>query len=142
MRILTILYFSFLITAISCQKQNLHPVPSIAFNTNININLPSYSGLQNIGGFAYIPNIGSKGVVVYRKTLDEFMAFDRHSPSEGGQDCDPLVIDPENSLILMDLCSGAKFNIIDGSIIEGPSDFPLRGYRTIFDGAYTLNISN
>jgi nitrite reductase/ring-hydroxylating ferredoxin subunit len=126
----------------SCQKQNLHPVPNIAFNTNININLPSYSGLQNIGGYAYVPNIGSKGVVVYRKTLEEFMAFDRHSPAEGGNDCDPLILDAENSLLVVDVCSGAKFSLIDGSIVEGPSEFPLRMYRTVFDGAYTLNISN
>jgi hypothetical protein len=140
MRISLLILFVWILAS-SCKKQALHPVPTVAFNTNININLPSYSGLQNIGGFAYVPNIGSKGVVVYRKTLDEFMAFDRHSPADGGQDCDPLVIDPDNSLILVDLCSGAKFNIIDGSIIEG-SEFALRGYRTVFDGLYTLNISN
>ena len=66
---------------IGCRR-NLHPVPDIPFNVNINVNLPSYSGLQSIGGFAYVENAGVKGLVVYRRTMDEFVAFDRMSPAQ------------------------------------------------------------
>lgn len=126
----------------SCNKQKLHPVPSIAFNINININLPSYSELQNIGGYAYVNNIGSKGVVVYRKSLDEFVAFDRQSTADGGIDCDPIEVDEENPLLVNDVCGTSQFSLFDGSIITGPAEFGLRGYMTIYDGGYTLNISN
>lgn len=126
----------------SCKKENLHPVPSIAFNINININLPSYSGLQNIGGYAYVNNIGSKGVVVYRRSIDEFVAFDRQSTADGGLDCDGVEIDEENTLLVNDVCGTSQFSLYDGSVVNGPAVFGLRGYQTIFDGVYTLNISN
>lgn len=127
---------------LSCKKDNLHPVPSIAFNINININLPSYSGLQNIGGYAYVNGVGSKGVIVYRRSIDEFVAYDRQSTADGGLDCSGVEIDEENSLLVNDVCGTSQFSLYDGSVVTGPAEFGLRGYLTIFDGAYTLNISN
>ena len=138
------LFFFLLLTSIvfACKKDNLHPVPSIPFNINININLPSYSGLQNIGGYAYVNNIGSKGVVVYRRSIDEFVAYDRQSTVDGGLDCGPVEIDEENSLLVNDVCGTSQYSLFDGSVVTGPAEFGLRGYLTIYDGAFTLNISN
>lgn len=133
---------SFLLLISSCNKNKLHPVPNLPFNVNININLPSYSGLQNIGGYAYVDNYGSKGVVVYRRSIDEFVAFDRQSTADGGQECGGVEIDEENTLIVNDVCGDSQFSLYDGSVIQGPAEFGLRGYQTIFDGTYTLNISN
>jgi hypothetical protein len=123
-------------------RRNLHPVPDIPFNVNINVNLPSYSGLQSIGGFAYVENAGVKGLVVYRRTMDEFVAFDRMSPAPGGDTCAPLYVDPNNMLILLDSCTTSRFSLFDGSLIEGPAEWGLRGYRTMWNGVNILNIQN
>lgn len=124
----------------SCRKNKLHPVPSIPFDISININLPTYSALTGVGGYAYVDG-GSKGIVVYRMNTYEFVAFDRHSPANDGECAKPLENDEENFLILRDSCSGATFSLIDGSPVSG-SDFGLRKYITVFDGNTNLRIYN
>ncbi len=131
-----------LVSSFSGCRRNLHPVPDIPFNININFDLPSYSGLQSIGGFAYVDNAGVKGLVVYRRTMDEFVAFDRMSTAPGGDTCGPIYVDPDNMLILLDPCTPSKFSLFDGSIINGPAEWGLRGYRILWNGLSILNIQN
>lgn len=132
--------FVLLLSAFSCNKNKVHPVPSIPFDVTININLPTYSGLTGVGGYAYV-EAGSKGVVVYRRNMNEFVAFDRHSPANEGECGQPLVTNENNFLQLDDLCSGATFSLYDGSPISG-SEFGLRMYVTSFDGGANLRIYN
>jgi hypothetical protein len=140
-RIVLLVFFAFSLSTLGC-KRNLHPVPDIPFNININVNLPSYSGLQSIGGFAYVDNAGVKGLVVYRRTMDEFVAFDRMSTAAGGDTCTPIYVDPDNMLILLDPCTTSRFSLFDGSLIQGPAEWGLRAYRTIWNGMDILNIQN
>lgn len=130
----------FLACGSSCKKKPLHPVPSIPFDITININLPTYSNLTGVGGYAFIEG-GSKGIIVYRRSIDEFVAFDRHSPADDGDCKDPLVPNEGNFLELDDVCSGAKFSLYDGSPISG-SNFGLRMYTTWFDGSSNLRVYN
>ena len=62
----------------SCRDNN-NGIPLVNVDKEINITLPSYSSLAVVSGWAYVSG-GSKGLIVYRKTLDEFVVFDRHSP--------------------------------------------------------------
>lgn len=125
----------------SCRKNRNHPVPSIPFDITINMSLPTYSELQGVGGWAYVSG-GSRGIIVYRKSYDDFVAFDRHSPAEGGADCPtPLTPDSNNFLQLNDACSGATFSLYDGSPMSG-SEFGLRQYQVVWDGNYALRIYN
>lgn len=127
--------------ASGCNKQNTHPVPNIPFDVTINITLPSYSELIGVGGYAFV-NAGSRGVIVYRRGIDDFVAFDRHSPEDQEGTCiNALYPDSNNYLILVDECSGAQFSLYDGSPISG-SEFGLRSYATIFDGNSSLRIYN
>ena len=140
-RLFVLSIFASTIAFLGCRR-NLHPVPDIPFNININVNLPSYSGLQSIGGFAYVENAGVKGLVIYRRSMDEFVAFDRMSTAMGGDTCAPLYVDPDNLLILLDPCTESKFSLFDGSLIQGPAEWGLRGYRTIWNVANILNVQN
>lgn len=124
----------------SCKKNKNQPVPSVSFDISIYINLPSYSNLESIGGWSYASG-GSKGLIIYRKSIDEFVAFDRHSPANDGTCDQPLEVDSSNFLQLNDICSGAKFSLLDGSSISG-SDIGLRQYQTSWDGSYILRIYN
>jgi hypothetical protein len=126
---------------ISCKKNSTHPVPSIPFDVTINLNLPSYSELNGVGGYAFVA-AGSKGVIVYRRGIDEFVAFDRHSPADLEGSCaTPLTPDVDNFLVLNDICNDAKFSLYDGSPIQN-SDFGLRQYVTVWNGSDQLRIFN
>lgn len=141
MKLLFILLLAGFTVSSSCRKNNnLNPVPSIPLDINININLPSYNALTGVGGWAYVEG-GSKGIVVYRRSIDEFVAFDRHSPANDGTCEQSLVANEDNFLQLDDLCSGATFSLYDGSPLSG-SDFGLRMYLTFFDGSDNLRIYN
>lgn len=125
----------------SCGKQPIHPVPYVPFNQSINLNLPSYFSLAGVGGYAYVTG-GSRGIIIYRRSLDEFVAFDRHSPADPDALCEePLYPDSENFLVLKDSCNSATFSLFDGSPITG-SSFGLMQYATNFDGNSILTIYN
>jgi len=141
MKVRIILCCMLLLGFSSCKKNKNHPVPNIPFDITINLSLPSYSDLNGAGGWAYVAG-GSRGIIVYRKSYDEFVAFDRQSPADGGADCGTaLTPNADNFLQLDDACSGAKFSLYDGSIISG-SDFGLRQYQAMWDGSNLLRIYN
>jgi hypothetical protein len=124
-----------------CGKNNANPVPNIPFDLTIDINLPSYNALTGVGSWAYV-NAGSRGVIVYRRSIDEFVAFDRHSPVDISGTCaEPLYPDQDNFLVLIDSCNNATFSLYDGSPISG-SDFGLRMYQTFYNGTNLLRIFN
>lgn len=125
----------------ACNKSNSHPVPNIPFDFTIDITLPSYSSLMGVGGFTYVTG-GSRGIIIYRRSIDEFIAFDRHSPQDPEGTCAlPLYPDNDNFLILIDSCSTATFSLYDGSAISN-SEFGLRQYQTVFNGSNILRIYN
>jgi hypothetical protein len=133
--------FAALLFVISCNKNRNHPVPSSPFDISINISLPSYADLQGVGSWTYVSG-GAKGIIVYRKSYDQFVAFDRQSPADGGADCaTPLTPDSTNFLQLNDICSGARFSLYDGSPMSG-SDYGLRQYQVVWDGNFMVRIYN
>ncbi len=143
MKVNIILFLTTIFILIACNKNKQHPVPYFTFDSNINLTLPSYSSLQGVGGWAYIPGAGSKGVVVYRQGVNTFVAFDRHSPAEDGFDCETgLVTDDDNFLILNDPCSNARFSLYDGSPIDGDTEWGLRSYLTQYNGGDILRVYN
>ncbi len=134
--ILTLILFS-------CGRNDRHPVPYYQFDVNINLNLPTYQPLTGVGGWAYVNGVGSKGIVIYRRSLGEFVAFDRHSPADPEGTCaNGLETDEDNFLILNDPCSNAQFSLYDGSIIGGDTDWGLRMYMTVYNGGEILRIYN
>ena len=137
-----ILHITLVFAISSCFKNQQNPVPNIPFDVTIDINLPSYNSLLGVGGWCYIEGYGSRGLIVYRKSVDEFMAFDRHSPNDLEGNCFlPLFPDSENFLVLNDTCSSATFSLYDGSPLSN-ADIGLRQYQTLFDGINSLRIRN
>ena len=47
---------------------------------------------------------------------------------------------PSNIMLVDSLC-GSLYNILDGTVISGPAKWPLREYRTRYDG-YQLRVYN
>lgn len=141
MKIRNILFFSIIILLVACNKNSTQPVPNIPFDITIDINLPSYNALIGVGGWAYVSG-GSRGIIVYRRAIDEFIAFDRHSPADPEGSCpQPLYPDPDNFLTLLDSCNSASFSLYDGSAISN-SEYGLRQYQTQFNGSDQVRIYN
>ncbi|NRA13004.1 MAG: hypothetical protein HRT57_13705 [Crocinitomicaceae bacterium] len=138
-RFILMLAVAFLLTA--CPQNTTHPVPSIPFDISINITLPTYSSLQGVSGYAYV-NGGSRGIIVYRRGINDFIAFDRHSPADVTGVCaQPLTPDVGNFLMLNDTCNNAQFSLYDGSPMSG-FEYGLRQYAVTWDGNQTVRIYN
>ena len=128
------------IVLLGCKKTTNHPVPSTPFSISINLNLPSYNALNGVGGYCYVQG-GIQGIVVYRRSVEEFYAFDRKSPVGTSQCNYPLSVNSKNFLQLDDSCTTAKFSLYDGSAISS-SDVGLRQYATQWNGSNILEIYN
>jgi hypothetical protein len=140
-RNLLICCFGILLLSSKCNNQNQNPVPFVPVDVTIDIQLPSYSNLQGVGGWTYL-NGGSRGIIVYRKGIDEFVAFDRHSPADVSGTCPlPLYPDSQNFLQLKDSCNNAVFSLYDGSPVSN-SIYGLRQYATQFNGNNLLRVYN
>lgn len=141
MKVRFILFLLVSMSLSACVKNNQHPVPNVPFDFSIDISLPSYSSLMGVSGWAYV-NGGSKGIIVYRRGIDEFIAFDRHSPADPEGNCpQALTVDADNFLQLNDTCNAAAFSLYDGSPISN-SEFGLRQYQTMWNGNHSLRIYN
>ena len=141
MKQLLVMCYGLLLLSAKCNNQNQHPVPFVPVDITIDMQLPSYSNLQGVGGWTYL-NGGSRGIIVYRKAIDEFVAFDRHAPSDPEGSC-PMALypDDQNFLQLIDSCNNAAFSLYDGSPVSN-SIFGLRQYATQFNGNNLLRVYN
>ena len=115
----------------SCET-NTNYIPNVPVDIYIYPNLPSYIALNTIGGWIYISG-GSRGIIVYRKTLDTFVALDRNCSFDPSEDCATVEVDPSN-IFATDTCCGSQFLLLDGQVTNAPAVFPLKQYNTYFDG--------
>lgn len=78
----TLLIFSALI-ANSCdnREETVSCFPNTPINVILNLNLPAYYQLQNVGGWIYVneQESGTRGLIIVR-TTNGFKAYDRNAP--------------------------------------------------------------
>lgn len=134
MRIFRVLIFLIIaITVInSCKKNDDNGVPITAVDIYLYTNNPSFSSLYAVGGWTYITG-GVRGVLIYRKSNSEFMAYDRNCTYQSSEPCATVHVDATN-ILAVDTCCNSKFSIYDGSVTQGPAGLPLKAYNTTFDG--------
>ena len=138
MRLIKILGISiFIITLLSstwsCKDKLPHDtIPEVAVNLYLDINSTMYIELNSIGGHIYLTG-GYRGILIYRVSVDEFVAYDRACPFDPFADKARITVDPSGITVTDSIC-GSQFNILDGSVIKGPATIPLKRYYTYFDG--------
>lgn len=123
----------------ACKKDRPGGVPYHLVDIQININNPAYNDLAVPGGWLYLTG-GSRGIIVYRNSIETFTAMDRHCPYRTEDLCQVRVDSSEVVARCVDCC-GSGFLIIDGSVTQGPSALSLQRYNTNFNGT-TLRIYN
>jgi hypothetical protein len=135
---LVILIAVFLLAGCKGCRENNSVVPLVSVDFSVNINNASYFELTNITGWVYVTG-GSRGIIIYRNNIDQFTAFDRHAPYNAEEGCRVFVL--EDDITLKDECSESSWLILDGRLISGPAEQPLKQYSTQFSGS-TLRVYN
>jgi len=134
-------YFIGLIFIAGCKKDTPNNVPNAVVDIYIYPNLPSFVNLNAIGGWVSITG-GVRGIIVYRKSSNEFMAYERNCTYQSTDPAPCAMVDVDASnIIVTDTCCNSKFSIFDGNVTQGPAGLPLKAYNTTFDGN-TLHIYN
>ena len=143
-----------------CREFPQNPNRPILFSPiTIYPNTLQYQDLNFVSGWLYITSeveSTSRGIIVYRYSDTEFLAYDRLPPNEPDACTDSqgnttrLVVEFP---FVVDHCNNAYYNILNGQIIirepdmvpsfptDGTTVFPLSQYHTAFDGS-KLVISN
>lgn len=132
------IFLILLFTAAGCRDNNLSRVPDVPVNIVININQPAFFDLTVPAGWVYVTG-GSRGIIIYRKSMEEFIALERHSPYQPEDNCAVVVAD--DNVLINDPCSDSKWLIMDGTIVQGPTAFPLKTYQTTYSNSI-LTITN
>jgi nitrite reductase/ring-hydroxylating ferredoxin subunit len=136
--------FSALLLLSSCKKENMNQqlgIPYVNVDRYVLLNDPNSLSLNAVGGFLYL-DAGSRGVVIYHRSYEEFVAFDRHCTYNTSDACGKVSLDSTTNVILNCACCTSKFSLIDGSVLNGPSTNPLLQYRAQLSAPGTLHIYN
>jgi nitrite reductase/ring-hydroxylating ferredoxin subunit len=127
-----LLLFIFLFLTMTTCKKDKDEIPSVSVNILIDPNSTQYLPLNSTGGYVYLTG-GVKGIIVYRLSMNEFMAYERDCPYQPSNSCAQVEVEP-SGLTLVDSCCGSKFIITDGSVINGPANRSLKYYNNTYDG--------
>lgn len=125
----------------SCKKNsqsNKSGVPTAPVDMYIYIT--SYPSLNTPTGWAYV-NGGVRGILVYRKSSTDFMAYERNCTYLPSNTCARINADI-GGIFAIDTCCSSKFLMSDGSVNVGPATIPLTKYQATFDGTNTIHIFN
>ncbi|MEI6123678.1 MAG: Rieske 2Fe-2S domain-containing protein [Bacteroidota bacterium] len=124
---------------VACKKENKNTIPYVYVSFYLNISSTLYFELSSVGGWVNLTG-GYHGVVVYRESADQFVAFDRACPYDWDADSSYVSVEPSGLVLKCKAC-GSEYIITDGSIVKGPATYPLKQYNTVFDGQ-TLHVYN
>lgn len=127
-----ILIFNLLnFSACSEREETVNCFPNVPINVVLNLNLPSYYPLQNVGGWIYVDeqSSGTRGLIVVR-TTNGFKVYDRNAPHLCPDNNTTLEV--ENNIKIMCPQDGAEWILITGEPTKIAKIAP-KTYRYNFD---------
>jgi hypothetical protein len=135
----------FLLSAIifllpDCKKDN-STIPNVSVDIYLYLTQPESFDLNTVGGWVYVPG-GVKGIIVFRKSINEFVAYERDCPYD--PDVSAAKIDVDSSGVIgVDNHCGSKFSLFDNTILNGPATRGLKAYYTEYNSSnQTVYIHN
>lgn len=135
----------------SCKDDNPYTgecyIPEVSVNELLNLSLPEYFPLQNLGEYILLES-GNRGIFVVHNYDDKYYALERTCPYKSDNNCAQVSVDSVNLQLVCGQhtdtgfvkCCGSSFQF-NGLVIQGPSRCNLKAYRVNFDGS-TLYINN
>lgn len=128
----------FFLIACSSDSTNRNPfLQEVNFRFELNLNLPLYNDLNNIGNPVYVGNtgVGTRGVFVMRTSLDSYFAFEASCPNHAPNNCSTMTIDGQNVVCS---CEDFAYSLFTGQQLNRPDDgnryYDLLFYRTTQSG--------
>ena len=114
------------------------PIPYRVVNLVLDLNDFRLRNLRVDRGFAYIEG-GVRGIILYRRSANSYLAFERNCPFEPANSCATVSVD--GSLLFMkDSCCNSLFDF-EGRPFGGPAFNNMLRYNTNLSGNI-LYISN
>jgi len=124
----------------SCRKKD-DVVPYVRVNFTIFLSDPDFNTLQTVGNSVYVTG-GVCGIIIYRRSQDEFSAIERCCSYQPSDRC-AVLVDSANTNVLQCKCCNSKFSIWDGSVLSGVATRSLTTYQTLYDAEYnSLRVFN
>lgn len=133
------LLLGFTFVVFSCKKDREDEIPNVGVYFTIDLNDAPYAPLNAVGGSVNVTG-GVRGIVIYRKSQEEYNAFDRNCSYEPLNDCARIETDSTLNTAT-DPCCGSRFQLTDGFPFKGPAVRPLKAYKTNLDGS-KLTVAN
>ena len=129
-----------ILIACSCKKEEQAPqIPYVYVNFSLNPDGTQYINLNVVNGWETVSG-GYNGILIFRKSLNEFAAFERACPYDPTKAGAQVRVEASGITCYCPVC-GSKFILVDGTPYAGPSHYPLKQYTTFYNGV-TLYISN
>jgi len=117
----------------SCKKENPQPIiPEVYVNFFINPNSTEFLELNAPGGWVTVTG-GYRGILLYRLTLTDFLAYERTCPWDPWEEGARIEVEESGFICVCPVC-GSQYNVLDGSPFVGPSTYLLKQYHTNYDG--------
>lgn len=134
------------ITLSSCNKNN-DVIPDVAVDFTLNINDPEFVTLSSIGNHVIVTsqtnNEGAlsagynyNGIIVYTSGIDVFNAYDRTCPHDYAVNGLSIKVNVDFTIAVCPKCGTTYALSAGGTPISGIGRYPLKNYRTSFDGRY------
>lgn len=140
---------SLFVAICSCKKNKNDVIPDVYVDFTIDLTDSEFISLISIGescvvsqftnNFGYRAAGFSENGIIIHSGIDEFFAYDRTCPHEYALDGSAvkIEIDKSNSMYAVcDVCK-TKYGLpINGTPSEGPGRYPLKNYKTSYDGRH------
>ncbi|KPM32846.1 Hypothetical protein I595_1273 [Croceitalea dokdonensis DOKDO 023] len=136
----TRLYLILMVLCLACDSETQVRNPflqEVNFSFDLNLNLPLYNNLNNIGNPVYVGNdgVGTRGVFVMRTSLDSFFAFEASCPNHAPNTCSTMTMDGQEVTCA---CEDFTYSLFTGQLLNRPADgnryYDLLFYNTRVSG--------
>ena|SRR6185369_16815354 len=139
-KLFAVMLMAFTFSLSECKKDN-STIPNVSVDLYVYLSIPSSINLNSQGGWIYV-NGGVKGIIVYRRSNEEFAAYERACPYDPNESSALVEVDSSN-ILAVDRHCGSKFNLLDNTIINGPTTRSLKAYHADYDASgNTVHVYN
>jgi hypothetical protein len=136
---------AFVIALVSCTKAKNDVIPDVYVNFTLDINDPEFVNLTSIGSDtvdAHTNNWGSgaagfngNGIIIYNGG-DAFYSYDRTCPYDYEVNSLSVKVKIDFTIATCPICGTVYSLSAGGTPASGKGRYPLKNYRTSFDGRF------
>ncbi len=136
---------AFAIAFISCENSKNDVIPDVIVDFTLDLNDPEFVGLNAMGSDTvdastnnwghYAGGFNGNGIIIYR-SVDEFYAYDRTCPHDYEVNGLSIKVKVDFTMGTCPKCGTTYLLSAGGTPYSGIGRYPLKNYRTYFDGRF------